>query len=545
MRRGFLEAAGRIVHYRRAGRGPALLLLHGSPNSSESMTPLIETFAADFDCIALDTPGNGESEPLVAESPSTEDYAAALGAAVEAAGLKRFCLYGFHTGAGIAAEYAARHPERVTGLILDGVAAWTSEERAGMLQGYLPPFHPSWDGAHLAWLWARIMEQAIFFPWHRPSAETRMNYDLHPPDVLHRTAMEFLAAGDAYRKPYAAALAGDGAARIRRLTVPTLATAHPLDPIAHHLERLAPAPPCIEVRRETREDVASIRADFRAFFKRHAGDPAPDMPTARRRGAVAAGQGVLAFRAQAGGRGRPVVFLHEAGGSSRSFADNLPALGGPAVALDLPGHGESDPIGHFDPGSAADAVGAALAALALNDCAVIGRGLGGAVALELKRRGRVARAALIGATAFTDLERAELQGRRVPDLTPRWDGAHLIAAWRFARLERLFDPWSERKRANIVWGAPDVSPERVHLRAHDVLKSAPWHGAAFDAELGARTGLLMRAVEAPTVFLEPGAPWSSELRLRLLAAEYGAAPAYQTLADAPERAAETFREFAQ
>src|SRR5690606_37200513 len=45
---------------------------------------------------------------------------------VEAAGLERFALLGVSQGASVAVEYAARHPERVTNLVIHGgiVQGW-------------------------------------------------------------------------------------------------------------------------------------------------------------------------------------------------------------------------------------------------------------------------------------------------------------------------------------------------------------------------------------------------------------------------------------
>ena len=158
MRRGFLNLGGRSVHFYRAGHGPTLVLLHGSPNSARALAPLMDFLSPDFDCIGFDTPGNGLSDPLFKEAPSTGDYADALLEAVDGLGLTLFSIYGFHTGAGIAAEFAARHPERIASAVLDGLACWTREEQAVMLEGYLPPFRPQWDGAHLAWAWARMSD---------------------------------------------------------------------------------------------------------------------------------------------------------------------------------------------------------------------------------------------------------------------------------------------------------------------------------------------------------------------------------------------------
>lgn len=478
IRRGFLDLGGRTVHFRRAGAGPALVLLHGSPNSSASLEALIQFFSSHFDCIAFDTPGNGESDPLAHPAPTTEDYAQALHETVDAFGLAGFSLYGFHTGAGTAAEFAARHPARIAALVLDGVAAWTAEEKAGMLEGYLPPFTPQWGGAHLAWLWSRVVDQTMFFPWNRPSRETRMNYDMPSPDILHRTAMDLLRAGDNYRKPYAAALAGDGAARMRRLASHTLVTAHPMDPIAHHLDRLSGLADCVTVRKETMTAKPAVWEGFAAFLLAHPGDTAPEPPRAQGRRLYAQTQrGQVAIRQErGGGRGRPLLLLHDAGGSSSLFDGALSRIAQrrPALALDLPGHGESGADMTTSVLEAADAVADALGELGLPDAAVAGLGLGGLVACEIRRRGLAASAALIGAPRGSTAP--------PPDLSPRIDGGHLLAAWHFVRLRTIYCDWVARDHDGIAWTEPALDPAFIHQRALDLLKCDNRHDVAFAAE---------------------------------------------------------------
>lgn len=499
MRRGFLTVDGRLVHYRRLGRGPALVLLHGSPNSSLSLIPLMQVLSERFDCIALDTPGNGLSDPLREDAPSTEDYAAAFGRAVDALGLKRFSLYGFHTGAGTAAAYAGSNPSRVASMALDGCAVWLDEEKRGMLSGYLPPFLPDSTGAHLAWLWSRVVEQTIFFPWHRPSAATRMDYDMPDPETLHRTAMELLYAGDHYRKPYAAALAGDGAARVRELTTPTLITAHPLDPIAHHLDRLEVRHPSVEIRREMPMEREALWRSFADFLARTPGDAAADFgdPGLAARRGFACGL----FWRGAPGLGRPLVLLHAAGGSSSLFnAAIADAAGRPAIALDLPGHGESAASAdHFD--QHVDAIANALADLSIDAPTICGQGLGGAIALALKQRGIAVHAGVIGAPRASGVGEG-------PDLSPRWDGAHLLSAWHYARWSRLYTDWRRRDRAHLHLGEPMLDAKFVHERAFDLLKCGASLGAALATEA-------MAPVRAPpdSIFASPFDPGSAQSAL--------------------------------
>ncbi|GIX19099.1 MAG: hypothetical protein KatS3mg120_0775 [Erythrobacter sp.] len=80
-----IPATGRRVHYRRCGKGPPLLMVHQSPRSSGEYEPLMQAWGAHFTCIAPDTPGFGQSDPLPG-APEIGDFAAALREFMDAAG---------------------------------------------------------------------------------------------------------------------------------------------------------------------------------------------------------------------------------------------------------------------------------------------------------------------------------------------------------------------------------------------------------------------------------------------------------------------------
>lgn len=155
----------RQVHYRRAGSGPVVLCLHQSPLSSRDMLATLARWHPHFTCIAPDTPGFGLSDPLGVPRAEMTDFADAVVEFMDALGIARAAVYGFHTGAMITLALAAHHPQRIACAVANGVVLLTEQERADMVEHYLPPLLPAWDGSHLAWLWARLREQTIFFPW--------------------------------------------------------------------------------------------------------------------------------------------------------------------------------------------------------------------------------------------------------------------------------------------------------------------------------------------------------------------------------------------
>ena len=164
IQRHFIRIGDRHVHFRSAGHGPPLLLLHQSPQNSRMWLDMIVRFADRYTVIAPDTPGFGYSDPLSMEAPGIADFADATFEFADALGLERFALFGMHTGGLIGMHAAWTRPQRLSCLIVDGYALFNNEERSNYTESYLPPFVPGWDGAHLRWLWSRMREQVYFFP---------------------------------------------------------------------------------------------------------------------------------------------------------------------------------------------------------------------------------------------------------------------------------------------------------------------------------------------------------------------------------------------
>ena len=77
--RGFVTVDGRRVLVRRFGTGPAVMVIHGSPQSSRAVEAVCQAIAArGLTAIAPDTPGAGRSDPLHLNQPDSADYARAL-----------------------------------------------------------------------------------------------------------------------------------------------------------------------------------------------------------------------------------------------------------------------------------------------------------------------------------------------------------------------------------------------------------------------------------------------------------------------------------
>ncbi|MGY0063470.1 alpha/beta fold hydrolase [Streptomyces sp. LZ34] len=102
----------------RLGSGPGLLLAHGAGSSlAGTYGPVLEALAARHTVVGIDYPGSGDT-PRSTTPLSVDDLADQLIAAADAESLDRFAVSGFSLGGPVAIRAAARHPERVTALVL-------------------------------------------------------------------------------------------------------------------------------------------------------------------------------------------------------------------------------------------------------------------------------------------------------------------------------------------------------------------------------------------------------------------------------------------
>ncbi|MFI9721567.1 alpha/beta fold hydrolase [Streptomyces sp. NPDC052396] len=100
------------------GSGPGLLLAHGAGASIESnFLTLIPTLAQQHTVVAPNYPGSGAT-PRSEEPLTIDGLADALVESAVAAGVGRFAVLGYSMGTLVAIRAAARHPNRVRGLVL-------------------------------------------------------------------------------------------------------------------------------------------------------------------------------------------------------------------------------------------------------------------------------------------------------------------------------------------------------------------------------------------------------------------------------------------
>jgi esterase len=99
------------------GGAPPLLLLHGITGNARSWDPVAPALAEHFHVVALDQRGHGESDWAADYAPArmAEDIAAF----VDAQGWQSVSVVGHSMGGILSWMYAARHPDRVTRLVIE------------------------------------------------------------------------------------------------------------------------------------------------------------------------------------------------------------------------------------------------------------------------------------------------------------------------------------------------------------------------------------------------------------------------------------------
>jgi len=489
----FVTVGKRRVHYTRAGSGPAVCLFHPSPCSAARMRMQQEVFATRFTALAFDTPGFGLSDRLDIAQPEIRDFADAMAETLTALGIGRAAVYGNHTGAAIAVEFAARHPDRCAMALADGYPAYSGAQAQDRLKRYLEPLVPKWDGSHLLWLWYRYREQHVFWPWHDHDLAHRADTDVPDADFLHQGVIDLLDAGDEYRIGYAAAFRGRGLGVLADLKVPVCFAVRPGD----SLHRTKPAYDGTGAwLEETPRDPVSATVRERDLLSRHLGDVPPPAPAC----APIAGrlvtdyangpQGPLFMRS--GGTARigepPLLCLHPLPGSTALVEGLMSELARDrrVLGFDLPGHGQSRPA----TGDAAQRwdgyCSALLGALGAHDAPVfdlLACGGSAVLAVELLRRApaRFRRVAFDGPPALDPVARAALLSVPAPSAAPEMDGTHLLRAWHHLRDQELWQPWHDRRRENARRTAPRIDPASLTLRAREMLKHPRGYAPTWEA----------------------------------------------------------------
>jgi pimeloyl-ACP methyl ester carboxylesterase len=112
----FIDMGGARLRVRMAGKGPAVLLIHGWTLDLDMWTPQFATLTNRYRLIAFDRRGFG----LSTGAPGIEHDLADIEQLLAELSLEQIAIVGMSQGARVALRWAMRFPARTTCLVLDG-----------------------------------------------------------------------------------------------------------------------------------------------------------------------------------------------------------------------------------------------------------------------------------------------------------------------------------------------------------------------------------------------------------------------------------------
>lgn len=180
--KAYADTAHGQIHYRFAlppdgvpQKTNPIIFLHKSASSSASYESLMQIYSVKgYDCYAPDMPGFGGSfDPSGNAVVEISEKATAWYIEVFIEVFSKLNLVGrgehgkchiigHHSGAVLAVELAAMHPDFVASICLVGPAIMSEEERAAMKEIYFKPFNePQIDGSHLLKTWDYLGKMGV------------------------------------------------------------------------------------------------------------------------------------------------------------------------------------------------------------------------------------------------------------------------------------------------------------------------------------------------------------------------------------------------
>jgi pimeloyl-ACP methyl ester carboxylesterase len=161
------EVDGVKIFYRTAGPegAPVVLLLHGFPTSSHMFRNLIPALSDRYRVIAPDYPGYGQSDmPDHTKFAYTFDrFGELVDGLLDQLEVARYAMYVMDYGAPVGWRLALKHPDRITGLIVQNGNAYDEG-----LKGFWDPIKAYWSDhsdAHRKGLYRLVAPETTIFQY--------------------------------------------------------------------------------------------------------------------------------------------------------------------------------------------------------------------------------------------------------------------------------------------------------------------------------------------------------------------------------------------
>ncbi len=157
LKRAYADTPHGQIHYYHGGpreKAP-IIFIHQNVSGAKSYERTLLRLIDRYHCIALDLPGFGGSfEPPEFNSISVlTEYTLAF---IDTMGFDSFHTFGNHTGAGMAAELAAMHPERVLSCTMIGALLLSEAQAAPYREQFSGSAGPDHEAKYLQVTWDYI-----------------------------------------------------------------------------------------------------------------------------------------------------------------------------------------------------------------------------------------------------------------------------------------------------------------------------------------------------------------------------------------------------
>lgn len=167
----FIDIDGEPIHVVDQGRGPAIVLLHGSFGSLRMWNDWAAALSLRYRVIRFDRPPMGLSGPNPEGRYDTAREMQIITALTTQLGVDQFFLVATSSAGVVGAAYAADNPQRVRGVILANIAVGTftmNRDHLSTRMQWLLRVDPWFRGWHPAAFW----EEVLLANFHHPERVT-------------------------------------------------------------------------------------------------------------------------------------------------------------------------------------------------------------------------------------------------------------------------------------------------------------------------------------------------------------------------------------
>lgn len=190
IRRDVIKANGINQHYRECGEGPAMVLLHGWPQTSWAWRKVMPMLAPHYRCIAPDLRGMGDTDKPVGPY-DMRTVASDIAALIEALGLEEVYLVGMDWGGLVARRFALDRPGELARICIVDIVPHDQ-----IFANFTPDM--ARGGWHYFWNQVPDLPEALVKHDVRLFLQTVMRAKYHNPADLDDSIDEYVRA---YSKP--------------------------------------------------------------------------------------------------------------------------------------------------------------------------------------------------------------------------------------------------------------------------------------------------------------------------------------------------------